>query len=462
MQTDQPNVLFIVADDLNAWIGALGRQPDVKTPHIDRLARQGTLFARAYCSAPYCNASRMGFFTGRPPVNLGIYSNETFWDRPDRPLTLMEHFRNAGYHLVGAGKVFHGTYNYAEAGKSGATEAHWRPTENREFVWDAFCEVAPEPLPTARPVNGMFDFTRFDEVKARYHLFDWGPFPDEMEGRMPDRITLDYLKGFLADAPADKPFFCAAGFYKPHLPWHVPQRFFDLYDRDKISLPPVKWDDLDDVPPIGRKWAINPPDHAIVVRNNQWRHAVHAYLACISYLDELIGELLDALDESGQANNTIVVLCGDNGFHLGEKLHWRKFALWEEATRVAMIVSAPGRGSGLQVHAPVSLIDLFPTLMQLGGLPLPEGIDSQSLLPLMDKAEPAKHRSAIMTWTQGCHSVRQGPWRLIRYRDNTYELYDHRLDPNEWTNLAGEQRFAGVLARLDGLLPPAETPSTQN
>lgn len=451
----RPNVLFIVADDLNSWIGALGRSPDAITPNIDGLASRGTLFTRAYCSAPYCNASRMGFFTGRSPANLGVYANEDFWGRPDRPLTLMEHFRAAGYHITGAGKVFHGTYNYAEAGRNGTQEAHWRSIENRDFIWDAFCEVSPEPLPSARPVNGMFDFSRFEEVAPRYHLFDWGPLPDAIETDMPDRKTLDYLAGFLANARSDKPFFCAAGFYKPHLPWHVPQRFFDLYNPDTISLPLVKQDDLDDVPPIGHKWAIDPPDHAHVTRNDQWRPAVHGYLACISYVDHLIGGLIGALDASGQADNTVIVLCGDNGFHLGEKLHWRKFALWEEATRVPMIVSVPRRGQGLRVHEPVSLIDIFPTLLELAGLDLPGDIDSQSLLPLLDETEPDVPRSAIMTWTKGCHSVRRGPWRFIRYRDNTRELYDHRTDPYEWTNLASDPRFESVIAELDRLLPVA-------
>lgn len=446
------NFLFIVADDLNAWIGALGRHPDVKTPNIDALAARGVLFTHAYCAAPYCNASRMSVFTGCLPSTTGIYRDEPLWDAPERRPTLPELLRKSGFYTVGAGKVFHGIFKYADAGKAGAREAIWREIENRPFLWDEFFPNGPEPLPAGRPLNGLFDFSDFASVPPMYHHFDWGPLPDDQSEFMPDAGVVEAVSRFLS-APAREPFFCAAGFYKPHLPWHVPQRFFDLYDPDKIALPLVRKDDLDDVPRIGRDWALSPRDHELVTGRGQWREAVRGYLAAISYCDHVIGEVVAALDASGLADRTTIVLWGDNGFHLGEKLHWRKFALWEEATRVPLIVVPPGAAQHRRVHDPVSLIDLFPTIMDLAGLPPQPGIDGNSLVPFLNHAAQARRRPALMTWTRGNHSVRTPEWRLTRYKDGSEELYDHRTDPYEWTNLAQIAEFEPVRAELRTWLP---------
>lgn len=432
----RPNILFVVADDLNSWIGALGRHPDVKTPAIDRLAARGALFSRAYCSAPYCNASRMGVFSGCLPATTGIYQNEPFWENPSRRQTFLEALGQHGYYRAGAGKVFHGHFNYAQAGRSRAADAEWIDQQNRPFLWEQFHPVKAEPMPPARPLNRMFDFDRFDEVSPWNHHFDWGVLPADREESMPDAVTCGVVSDFLR-APPRSPFFLAAGFYKPHLPWYVPQRFFDLYPLESVSLPFVKADDLDDVPDIAKSWVQSSPDHATVTAHGQWRNAVQAYLACISYCDSLIDRLLQALDASPARDDTIVVLWGDNGFHLGEKLHWRKFVLWEEATRVPLII-VPPRGMQMpaaRVDAPVSLIDLFPTLFDLCGLPQLEAVDGVSLRGLM-QGEANRDLPAITTWLAGNHSLRSGDWRYTRYRDGSEELYDHASDPYEWNNLA--------------------------
>ncbi len=233
------NVLFIVADDLNSWIGSLGSQPDVRTPAIDALARRGALFSRAYCAAPYCNASRMSVFTGCLPTTTGVYQNESFWEAPFRRKTYVEAFKEAGYHTFGAGKVFHGVYDYARAGRAASRQAEWITIENRPHLWDGFATSAPEPLPPRRPLNGLFDFKRFEQVPPFYHHFDWGPLPEEAENAIPDEIVCRSISDFLTNAPPE-PFFCAAGLYKPHLPWHAPKRFFDLYDPARITLPVVR------------------------------------------------------------------------------------------------------------------------------------------------------------------------------------------------------------------------------
>ncbi len=444
----RPNILFIAVDDLNGWIEPLGRHPDVKTPGIARMAGDGVLFTHAYCTAPYCNASRMSVFTGCLPETTGIYQNEDFWEKPTRRKTYLEHLREAGYFCFGAGKVFHGTFDYATAGRDKATEAKWRDTFNRPEHWDVFVPNTPEPMPPARPLNGMFDFDDFDAVSPWNHLFDWGELPEDRAADMPDAHTVEAIDQFLADPP-QQPFFCAAGLYKPHLPWYAPRRFFDLYPRDKISLPFVKEDDLDDVPAIPRGWVSSRPDHETVLRHGQWRHAVQGYLASVSYCDSQIELILQALRKSPAADNTIVVLWSDNGFHLGEKIHWRKFVLWEEATRVPFIVVPPNdTPRHARIDTPVSLIDVFPTLCDLAGVPPLEGVDGLSLAPLMRGEAIERGAPAKMTWQKGNHSLRSDQWRYTRYNDGSEELYDHHNDPYEWTNLAGDERFSKVISNL--------------
>lgn len=445
----RPNILFIVADDLNSWIGSLGTQPDVRTPAIDALARRGALFSRAYCAAPYCNASRMSVFTACLPATTGVYHNEPFWEAPFRRKTYVEAFKESGYYTFGAGKVFHGVYDYSRAGQTASREAEWVTIENRPHLWDRFETSAAEPLPAARPLNGLFDFGRFEDVPPFYHHFDWGPLPEEAENSTPDEIVCRSVIDFLTNAPPE-PFFCAAGLYKPHLPWHAPKRFFDLYDPERITLPIVRQDDLDDVPPLAKAWALSPPDHELVTSRGQWRRAVQGYLAAISYCDWIVGRIVEALDRSGLADDTMIVLWGDNGFHLGEKLHWRKFVLWEEATRVPLIISpAADRKVRARVHDPVGLVDLFPTLWEMCGFEAPNGIDGHSLAPLMSpEGAAAPSRPAISTWGRGNHSVRFENWRYTRYHDGGEELYDHNADPHEWNNLAGDGRFVDIIARL--------------
>lgn len=441
------NFLFIVVDDLNGWIGALGRHPQTKTPNIDALARRGSLFLNAYCSAPYCNASRMGMFSGALPSSIGVYQNESFWESPGRPRTFIEILRAAGYYTMGAGKVFHGTYNYEAAGQSRAQAAEWLDVENREHLWDAFYSLKDELLPPVRPLNGLFNFEDFSSVPRWYQLFDWGPSPLGRDQDLPDVNTIEVVERFLADRPPE-PFFCAAGIYKPHLPWHAPGRFFDMHPRDNIVVPLVREDDLDDAPSLAREWALSPPDHELVTSRGVWKDAVQAYLACISYADELVGRLVSALDRSAAGGRTAIVLCGDNGFHLGEKLHWRKFALWEEATRVPMIVAMPGGFRGARIAEPVSLIDLHPTILSAAGVPHEsrDGFDLGAMIA--GDVEHRRPRNVITSWLPGNHSLRNSRWRFTRYTDGGRELFDHAIDPYEWKNLASSPEYGDLCSDL--------------
>ena len=424
---EKPNVLFIAVDDLNDWVGCLGGHPDVKTPNIDRLAKRGVLFTKAYCSAPLCNPSRASLLTGVLPSVSGVYGNDNPWRKamPDA-VTLPQHFRAAGYSVMGAGKIFHGKYN-------------------DEASWDEYYRSPGSPAPPKRPVNG---------IKNTKH-FDWGPVdaPDEDMG---DWKVVDWAAAKLA-ARHDGPFFLAAGMFRPHLPWYVPRKYFDMYPPDEITLPKVKEDDLDDVPLLGRQMANPGRDHKNVTESGNWRKAVSGYLASVSFADACVGRLLDALDRSAYAANTVVVLWGDHGWHLGEKLHWRKMALWEEATRNPLLFVAPGlTRSERRCARTVSLMDIYPTLIEVCGLAPKEGLAGKSLVPLLKDPAAAWDRPALSTYGRGNHSVRSERWRYIRYRDGTEELYDHSKDEAEWTNLADSPECAEAKKELAKWLPATD------
>jgi arylsulfatase A-like enzyme len=254
------------------------------------------------------------------------------------------------------------------------------------------------------------------------------------------------------------------------LPWYVPKKYFDKFPLDDIILPEVKSDDLDDLPEYGKRFArerysgswgtdLNKGerDHDLVVKYNQWKKGVQAYLASISFVDTYVGELLDGLDKSKYADNTIIVLWGDHGWHLGEKQHWRKQALWEDTTHVPFIVSYPKTIAENSIcEYPVSFIDIFPTLIDLAGIPKKEDLDGKSLKELLINPTMKWNRPVLSTYGKGNHAVRSGKWRYIQYRDGSSELYDHQNDPNEWYNLSNKEESQEVIKRLKKVIPVKE------
>ncbi len=427
---ERPNVLFIAVDDLNDWIGALGGHPDVKTPNIDKLAARGVLFTRAYCAAPACNPSRAALLTGVRPYTSGVYHNSQPW-RPAMKdaVTLPRHFMANGYHVAGGGKIFHGGFDDAES---------WH---------DTFKGRGGDTRPAKVPANGI----------AGTAQFDWGPIEAGDEA-MPDYKMVSWAGEVLA-RKHDKPFFLAAGFVKPHLPWYVPKRYFELYPLDRIAMPKTDEKDLDDVPPAGRRMARPEGDHRKVLESDNWRRAVQGYLAAISFCDAMVGRLVEALDRSPHAANTVVVLWGDHGWHLGEKQHWRKFALWERATRAPLLFVAPGvTKPGGRCDRTVDFMGIYPTLAELCGLPPGKEQEGTSLVSLLRDPGAKWERPAITTHGRGNHAVRTERWRYIRYADGSEELYDHDADPLEWTNLAGRPGFAKAKEELARLLPKADAP----
>ena len=261
--------------------------------------------------------------------------------------------------------------------------------------------------------------------------------------------------------PPKQPFFLAAGIYRPHLPWYAPRKYFDMYPPDRVTMPAVKADDLNDVPETGRQMAADRRgDLELVTQAGQYRQVLQAYRANITFCDALIGRLLDALDAGPAAKNTIIVLWSDNGWHFGEKQHLHKSTLWQRSTHVPFLIVAPGvTREQTRTSRPVSLIDVFPTLNEMCGLPQPANLDGVSLMPLLKEPMLAWERPAVTTHQQGNHAVRSERWRYIRYADGGEELYDQQNDPNEWANLAGKPEFATVKADLSKWLPKTDAPS---
>jgi arylsulfatase A-like enzyme len=441
--SSHPDVLFIAVDDLNAWLGCLGH-PVAKTPHMDRLAASGTLFTRAYCASPLCKPSRTSVLTGLHPATHGVYSNQQRWRRAlEHGVTLPECFMQHGYEAVGGGKLFHGS-----AGHSALQRVPWCVAslflEEGLGTWSEFYPRRHDPPPERRGVQGRGNL-------------DWGPLDVEDE-EMGD-VKLARWAAAKLQAPSSAPLFLAVGFSFPHPAWFVPRRYFELYDAASLPLPPVLQEDLEDVPPEARRLVEGNSVGDWLRDEAKQRSAIHAYLASVSFVDSCVGLLLEGLEASPRASRTIVVLWSDHGFHLGEKLHWRKSTLWEESTRVPLIVQAPRLGRpGAPCGRPVSLVDVYPTLLDLCGLSPCGDLEGVSLAPLLADPEMPWARPALTTYLPRNDSVRSERWRYTRYADGSEELYDHELDPFEWTNRASDPELTYVKEDLARWFPSTQAP----
>jgi len=428
----RPNVLLLVIEDLNDWNGPLGGSPRALTPNLDRLARGGVTFRNAHCPVPSCNASRTATLTGVPAHESGIYHSSRPPFRSVLPdvVTLPQYFKTHGYESLGAGKVFHASF------PDPVSWDDYFPAMDRTRPQD------PTPPKGALPANGI------DGLRG----LDWASL-DVPVGSMGDRRVANWV-GKQLEVGHGRPLLLACGFFRTHWPWYVPGSYFEPYPPDAVTLPEVREGDLDDLSEAARRCVREPVDWHPPIRDaGKWKEGVRAYLAAITFVDEQVGRVLDALESGPLAGNTIVVLWSDHGLHLGEKEHWGKFSPWEESTRVPLLISGPGVPKGVVCDAPVSLMDLYPTVVELAGLPAPTLRAGRSLVPWMEDPAREREEPALTSVGQGSHTVRSRDWRYVRWADGSEELYDHRVDPHEWTNLAGRAEHAAVQRELAGWIP---------
>tara|TARA_R110002051_G_scaffold318695_1_gene401377 strand:- start:11577 stop:13073 length:1497 start_codon:yes stop_codon:yes gene_type:complete len=436
----KPNVLFIAVDDLNNWISPIANFSNIKTPNFDRLAAMGVTFTNAHCQAPLCGPSRASLMTGLRPSTTGIYGmtpdNEV--RRPENPATkditfLPEYFEQNGYHTMGIGKLFHIHAPDSVFNESGGRVKGFGPYPKKRFVWDGF----------GKGIKGKHGRTSTD----------WGAFPQN-DTLMPDHQSVNWVVERL-DRKYDKPFFMGLGFLRVHVPLYVPQKWFDLYPLEDIQTPPYKSDDLNDIPNIGLQINDLPmmPSTEWAKENGEWKKIVQAYLACVSFVDNELGRVLDALESSKYADNTIIVLWSDHGYRLGEKGTFAKHALWETATKAPLLFAAPNLPKGKKIDAPVEMLSIYPTLLELSGLPAYARNEAQSLVPLMKTRSSENDTYAITTFGMNNHTVKVKGYRYIQYEDGTEEFYNHNSDPNEWTNEAKNPKYTAQIEKMKALLP---------
>jgi len=442
-RVDKPNILFIAIDDLNDWVTPLGGHPQVKTPNFDRLAQRGTTFANAHCQSPLCNPSRASLLTGLRPSTTGVYALEP-WFRESSALvehvTLPQYFMKHGYRTLTTGKIYHDAFPPQDQRETG-----------KEFtVWGYHGGYGP--YPPKRIVETPVSQSR---------VVDWGVFPKTDEEQNDWKVADWAIEQLKATPKEGAPFLLCVGFRRPHMPIFASQKWFDLYlDDATLVMPPIKEDDRSDLPRFASymNWRLPEMRLTWLREHNEWRNIVRCYLAAVSFMDGQLGRVLDALDASGQADRTIIVLWSDHGWHLGEKGVTGKTTLWERSTRVPLMFAGPGIAPGAKVTTPAELLDIYPTLAALCGLPIPQGTEGHSLTPQLSDAASPRDWPAITTHGPGNHAVRDARWRYVRYADGSEELYDHTADPNEWTNLAADATHASEKTRLAKWLPTTNAP----
>ena len=439
-----PNIVFMMADDLAAVLGCDGH-PLAKTPCLDALAKRGVVFERAYCQDPVCNPSRASLLSGLAPntTRVTVNADDLFQNLPD-VVTLPHQFRQHGYETMRSGKIFH-------VGVPSGIESRDDPK-----AWVRGTPFKDEhPYPKARP----------SEVKVKTAQGSGLPWA-ETTGTDDDLVDGNFARtaiAWLKDRDKSKPFFLAVGFHRPHLPFVAPAKYFDLYPIDSIKFPNEPKGHEENIPLPARNGSI--PGYALTATPDQRRAAIRGYLACVSYMDAQAGRVLDALKELGLDNNTIIIFTSDHGWHLGEHGLWHKRSLFEECARVPLIVAAPGaKGNGQKSKSLVELLDLFPTLCDLAGVPAPTVLQGKSLRPVLDDPTAKVHEAAVTQTRRGPmaenraedrgRSIRTERWRCTEWDEGRsgIELYDHDADPHEYRNLAADQRHATVLSEHRKLL----------
>ncbi len=456
----RPNVLIVLIDDHPFNLADVDQPSPVPTPNIRRIAAHGTWFSNGYCDAPSCGPSRTAMLTGVRSSRSGVYYNQQAYRRNtafiSRAITLPGHFFANGYLTAGYGKVAHNSFLMDDVGDYSPGYYKWM--DNPKDVTYTNDDLVKHILPgTLRRIPGVASTS-----------WDWGILPDDWDRDDPAKIQQDTEQAnrtiAVLRAKHDQPFFMVCGFYRPHIPWTVPKRYFDRFPLESIQLPPgYRADDLEDLPRPSRWIATNRGEHTEIVAAGMWKKCLQGIFAATAYVDEQIGRVLDALEQGPHSGNTVVVFAADNGFHTGEKNHWLKYALWEQTCRIVFSISVPGMVPQRSV-TPVSLLDLYPTLISLCGLSAPaaqtlDGVDLSAILAgrAKDRGQPV-----LTTYGRGNHSLRNDRFRYIRYRNGAEEFYDHRADGYEWKNLADDPNYAAAKAELKKWLPTVDAPDVSN
>ena len=438
----KPDVVFIIVDALNDWIGEMGGHPQSKTPNLDALSKQGVLFTNAHCNAPQCGPSRTSFLNGLYPKSTGRYFNSTrrptfFGDQPMQgitsknapkdPVIFQRHFKQNGYRVVSGGKVAHGN----TAKLKGQVDAYLnRPPDVRGKFTDDKANLWGEGGP----------HNHAEEETGDYKVSKWAI----EEWRKAD----------------EKPLPMTVGFYRPHRPFNAPKAYFEKFPLESIQLPQVRADDLDDLPPYGKALArSNAHKNLFKPRSvheqilhlggeKEWKYMVQSYLACINYVDVQIGRFLDELKENPRKRDTVIVLTSDHGWNLGEKTHWCKAAIWRNTTRVPFIVVSPGVAkAGLRNNQPISHVDIYPSLCDFAGIPKPGHLEGRSILPLL-KDPSATRDFAFLSYGPQNTAAQSERYRYLRYEDGSEELYDPKKDPHDWTNLIGNKKYQKLTKKM--------------
>ena len=433
---EKPNILFIAIDDMNDWTGFLGGHPETITPNMDKLAKKGVNFTNAHTSAPGCSPSRNALLYGVQPFKSGLYP---FYEHDIHEQLMQEYtslprlLKENGYDTYGAGKIHHGTLKDA-----------------RE--WTDYLDT--------KPIKKRF---REGEgyVKGKNGKYSFRPTLNPDEEHIDHQIASYGIEKL--NEKHDKPFFLAVGIVKPHLPFDAPARFFDALPDD-ITPPEMIDNDSDDIPAVGKSLQ-KKGEFNHYKSKGVWNDVRKSYLACISWADYNIGRVLDALENSEYANNTIVILWSDHGYHLGEKQTFKKFTLWEEATKVPFIIydtRTKKVQKGTNYSEPVSLINVYKTIADYTQISTPEYVDGESLAPIVKDQSVRLEAPTIIAWGRGNYSVRTKDYRYIRYFDGGEELYNHLNDPNEWNNLANDIEFTELKTELKAHLPQHEKPMVED
>jgi iduronate 2-sulfatase len=454
-ESRKKNVLFIAADDLNINLGCYGH-PLVKSPNVDRLAKMGVTFKKAYCQYPLCNPSRASIMTGMRPDATKVYDNAVHFRKiSPNVLTLAQLFRQAGYYVVRVGKIFH----YGVPGQIGTSGL------DDPVSWDKFVN------PTGRDRKEedlLKNYTPKIQIGAALSFFaDDGKDSEHTDGK----VAEEAIKILRQSKEEKKAFFLAVGFYRPHVPWIAPKKYFDMYGMDKIKMPAEPANARAKVPNLA--FTVTPPNYGLT--DEACRECIRAYYASTTFMDTQLGLILDELQKLGLMEDTIIVFWGDHGWLLGQHGLWQKLSLFEESAQVPLLIAAPGsKAAGKSCERLAELIDVYPTLADLCGLEIPKNVDGKSLKRFLDDPTVAGKKAACTQVTRGGgkkgpaimgRSIRTERWRYTEWGKQGAELYDHEADPREHKNLADDADFAKVVQDLRKLLrenfPTADTPNGQ-